>query len=190
MSELLVAGLRARDPRAAREAWSTLSPLVSHQIRRTFDAGADREDLAQEVFLRFFARIDELRNPGALRSFLYGICSGVAQNERRRAHVRRAVELAPADDLAEAPAAAADLEARELAARLQALLDRARPADRRLFLLRYAQEMELAELAAAYRVSLSTLRRRLARATRRIQVRLRAEPALEPLAARLTVSGL
>jgi len=179
----LVAGLRARDPRAARAAWSLLSPQVRYVLRRFRDAGADREDLAQEVFLRFFARIDELRNPQSLRAFLFGICIGVAQNDRRRARVRRLVELRPPGDLPDHPAATPAPEARELARRVYEVLARAQPEDRLFFLMRHVDEMEIAELAEATGVSVSTARRRLARATGHIHKRLRADPGLAELAA-------
>src|SRR5262249_51305584 len=85
----LATALRARDRGAAVQAWVRFSPLVLGVLRRFFGPGpggnsADRQDLCQEVFLRFFARIDELRDPGALRGFLMGIALGVAQNELRR----------------------------------------------------------------------------------------------------------
>jgi RNA polymerase sigma-70 factor (ECF subfamily) len=185
----LVAALRARDPRAARAAWSQLAPLVRRTLRRFRDAGADREDLCQEVFLRFFARIDELRNDRALRSFLFGICVGVAQNDRRRARLRRAVALCPPDELPDVLAVRPDPEAHERAARLRAVLASARPGDARLFWLRYAEGMELRELAASVGVSLSTLRRRLSVAMRRLGQRLRADPALAELAAALDIGG-
>jgi RNA polymerase sigma-70 factor (ECF subfamily) len=63
--------------------------------------------MCQEVFLRFFTRIDELRDRNALRSFLIGICLGVAQNELRRARVRRWIFLTQTGDLPETPIATA-----------------------------------------------------------------------------------
>ena len=82
---MLAAALIARDREAPGQAWTRLSPLVLRLLRRYFGPGPDRQDLCQEVFLRFFTRIDELRDRTALRSFLIGICLGVAQNELRRA---------------------------------------------------------------------------------------------------------
>jgi RNA polymerase sigma-70 factor (ECF subfamily) len=172
--------LRARDPRAAREAFARLSPFVLRQLRRASASAADREDLAQEVFLRFFARIDELRSPCALRPFLLGICLGVTRNERRRAEVRRRVELRPPDELGDAASTLPDPESRELAGRLHALLARACPSDRALFLMRYGEEMELKEMAAARGASLSTVRRQLAIASRRIRARMRSTAGLRP----------
>ena len=113
----LAAALAAREPQAATIAWTRLSPLVLRLLRRYFGPGADRQDLCQEVFLRFFSRIDELRDQAALRSFLIGITLGVAQNEVRRAKVRRWIFLTQTGDLPDAPIAASDPEAREATVR-------------------------------------------------------------------------
>jgi RNA polymerase sigma-70 factor (ECF subfamily) len=179
----LAAALRARDRGAAVQAWSRFSPLVLGVLARFFGPEraadqVDRQDLCQEVFLRFFARIDELREPGALRSFLVGICLGVAQNELRRARVRRWIRLTPGGDLPEVPGSGMDPEAREATWRFYGLLSRLSVEDRALFLARYVEKMEIAELAGVLGLPLSTAKRRLARATRRIGAKMSRDPAL------------
>jgi RNA polymerase sigma-70 factor (ECF subfamily) len=181
----LVGALRARDPRAAVEAWSLLSPLVWRMLGRFQDHAADRQDLCQEVFLRFFARIDELRNPNALRGFVIGICLGVGQNERRRLRVRRAVQLTVSGDLPDLPVNGIDPESCEVTLDLKRLLEGLSPADRTLFVMRYIERRDLPELACAHDLSLATVKRRLARTTRRIGARMRAEPSLAALAGTL-----
>ncbi len=95
----LTAALLAGDPRAAAAAWTSLSPMVRSLLGRYFGPGPERQDLCQEVFLRFFARIHELRNPRALRAFLIGICLGVAQNALRRDRRRGWLRLTSSGDL-------------------------------------------------------------------------------------------
>jgi RNA polymerase sigma-70 factor, ECF subfamily len=175
----LAAALLARERRAAGEAWSRFSPMVLGMLRRFFGPGADRQDLCQEVFLRFFARIDELREPAALRSFVIGICLGVAQNELRRAKVRRWVGLTPGGELPEIAVIGIDPEAREATARFYDLLARLSVEDRTLFVTRYVEKMEVAEVAEALGLPLSTAKRRLQRATRRISAKMSRDPALE-----------
>jgi RNA polymerase sigma-70 factor, ECF subfamily len=159
----LATALIARDPHAAGLAWTRLSPLVLRLLRRYFGPGPDRQDMCQEVFLRFFTRIDELRDRSALRSFLIGICLGVAQNELRRARVRRWIFLT---------------QSGEATARVYKILGGASAEDRALFVTRYIERMELAEIAAAIGRPLSTTKRRLARATRRIAARMKGDAAL------------
>jgi RNA polymerase sigma-70 factor, ECF subfamily len=174
----LAAALIAREPHAPGLAWTRLSPLVLRLLRRYFGPGPDRQDMCQEVFLRFFTRIDELRDRSALRSFLIGICLGVAQNELRRARVRRWIFLTQSGDLPETPINAASPETREATMRVYKILAGVNPEDRTLYVTRYIEKMEMAEIAAAIGRPLSTTKRRLARATRRISARMKGDAAL------------
>jgi len=173
----LAAALIARERDAPGQAWARLSPLVLRLLRRYFGPGPDRQDLCQEVFLRFFTRIDELRDRNALRSFLIGICLGVAQNELRRAR-----------ELPDTPFGGADPEVREVTTRVYKILEGVNAEDRALFVTRYIEKMELAEIATAIGRPLSTTKRRLARATRRISARMSGDPALAEYIADLAAS--
>src|ERR1051325_11428135 len=184
----LAAALIARDRAAAAQAWSRLSPLVLRLLRRYFGPGPDRQDLCQEVFLRFFNRIDELRDKNALRSFLIGICLGVAQNELRRARVRRWIFLTQSGELPDAPINGSNPEAREATLRVYKILDGVSAEERTLFVTRYVEKMELAEIATAIGRPLSTTKRRLARATKRISARMSGDPALAEYIAELAAS--
>lgn len=179
----LAAALLAGEPWAPTRAWGQLSPSVLGFLRRYFGPGADHEDLCQEVFVRFFARISELRVPHALRSFLIGICLGVAQNERRRAKIRRAVALTATGELPDMPASAADHEGRQAVARLCQILTHACPEDRGYFIERYVRQMELSDIATSVGRPLGTVKRRVAVARRRIDARIQRDPALAPYAA-------
>lgn len=174
----LAAALLAREPAAAKIAWTRYSPLVLRLLRRYFGPGPERQDLCQEVFLRFFARIAELRDPAALRNFLIGICLGVAQNEVRRARVRRWIFLTQTGDLPDAPIQGADPEAREATGRVYQLLASLSAEDRTLFVARYVEKMELAEIATAVGRPLSTTKRRVARVTRRVAAKMSRDPSL------------
>ncbi len=175
---VLVDALVARDPRAAAVAWTRLSPLVLSLLRRYFGDGLDKQDLCQEVFLRFFARISELRSRHALRSFLIGICLGVAQNELRRTKVRRWITLTASGELPEPGVPGGDIEARDATHRFYRIIASASASDRALFVTRYVEKMEVADIAAATGRPLSTTKRHLTRATRRITARMRRDPVL------------
>jgi RNA polymerase sigma-70 factor (ECF subfamily) len=174
----LAAALLAREPGAAAHAWTQLSPLVLGFLRRYFGPRADHEDLCQEVFVRFFSRIAELRVPQALRGFLLGICLGVAQNERRRANVRRAIALTPTGDLPDHACPDTDLEAREALARLQHILMQAAVEDRTLFVSRFIEDSPLSDIARDTGRPIGTVKRRVASARRRFASKMRRDPAL------------
>ena len=152
--------------------------MVRRLVTRFFGAGADTPDLSQEVFLRLFRRIDELRNPSALRGFVVSICLGVARNELRRAQVRRWVRLTSTGDLPDAPVARPDLEAREALRRLYAVLDQVSVQDRSLFVARFFEKMEIAEVAVVHGLSYGTAKRHVARASLRINKRIERDPLL------------
>jgi RNA polymerase sigma-70 factor, ECF subfamily len=184
----LVAALIAGAPGAATLAWKTLSPLVLRVLRRYSGLDPDRQDLCQEVFLRLFTRIGELRNHGALHAFVVNICLGVAQNELRRRRLRRIVGWTSADEIPDCTLITAKLEAREATVRFYQILAGIDPEDRALFVIRYIEKMELAEIVAIKGWSLSTTKRRLARLSRRITARMKRDPALSEYAERVVSS--
>ncbi len=177
----LAAALRMREPRAAIEAARAYGPLVRRIVSRFLGPAGDVQDLCQEVFLRFFKRIDELRDPPALRGFLISIALGVGRNEARRARVRRWIGLTSSGDLPDiAGPLSWDPEAREATAHLYAVLERLSAEDRSLFTARFAERMEVADVAAAHGMTLATAKRRLARLTKRLGAKMSRDPLLAP----------
>ncbi len=174
----LASALLAGHPQAAEVAWTRYSPVAIRILRRYFGPGPERQDLTQEIFLRFFSRIEELRNPAALRSFFIGICLGVAQNELRRVKVRRWISLTPTGELPDVPLAGWDPEAREATVRFYRILDGVNAEDRALFVARYVEKMDIPEIATAMNRPRSTIKRRLARVTRRVGARMSGDPSL------------
>jgi RNA polymerase sigma-70 factor (ECF subfamily) len=180
----LVLALRRGEPRAELEAWNRFSPGVDATLRRLLGPGpdADRADLLQEVFIRFFRRVGTLREPAAVRGFLTGICLRVVQGEiaarRRRAWLR----LTPTGEPPEA-AAARDDEAREAVRRYYRLLDRLPGDERSIFVARTIEGLTLDEVAALHGVSVSTAQRRIERATARVALLVRRDPLLASFAA-------
>jgi len=173
----LAIALLAGAPGAAGRAWKAFSPTVTRILGRHLGPGPDQQDLAQEVFLRLFARIRELRDEGALRTFVINISLGVAQNERRQ-RARRRLRLTRTGDLPEHPVDGADFEARQMLARCDRLLDCLGRDDRVLFALRHVEETPLAEIAAHLAWSRSKTKRRLARVVPRIQRLIQHDPVL------------
>jgi RNA polymerase sigma-70 factor (ECF subfamily) len=177
----LSAALRAREPRAAIEVAHAYGPLVRRIVSRFLGPVGDPQDLCQEVFLRFFKRIDELRDPAALRGFLISIALGVGRNEARRARVRRWIGLTSSGDLPEVAGPITwDPEAREATAHLYVILERLSAEDRSLFTARFAEQLEVADVAAAHRMTLATVKRRLARLVKRLGAKMSRDPLLEP----------
>jgi RNA polymerase sigma-70 factor (ECF subfamily) len=72
----------------------------------------------------------------------------------------------------------ADPAGREAVRRLYAVLDQVGDRARVLFVLRFVEQLELVEMSEALGCSLATVKRRLAKASQRVLVLARREPAL------------
>jgi RNA polymerase sigma-70 factor (ECF subfamily) len=174
----LVAALRSGDPAAQAAAWARLGRLARRVVGRFFGPGLDPSDMVQEVFIRVFARLDELRDPACVRGFVIGIALGVARNQARRARLRRMVGLTTSGDAPEVLIGSADMEARQVVRRLYVILDDARAEDRSLFVARFMEKMEMTEIAEAHKMSFGTAKRRVARAIERITRRIARDRVL------------
>jgi len=169
------------DPRAQSEAWDRYSSLVRGLLRRSLGAG-DVQDAVQEVFIRFFRKLPDLREPAAVRSFLIGITLRVAAGELRKRRVRRWLRLTPTGVVPEQPGSELDDVARAALRRLYEILDQQSDDARLAFVLRHVQGMELTEVAGALNVSLATVKRKLARITPRIRAQASRDPLLRTYA--------
>jgi RNA polymerase sigma-70 factor (ECF subfamily) len=178
----LAEALRSGDRSAELEAWNRFSPGAAEMLRRLLGPGPDREDLMQEVFLRFFKRIGTLREPAAVRGFLAGICLRVVQGEIASRSRRRWLRLTPTGQAPDAVVPGPDMEVRDTIIRYYRLVDRLSASERSIFVARTIEKMTLAEVAAAHDVSISTAQRRLAKATRRVAGWAREDAVLLRLA--------
>jgi len=164
----LVRALRAAEGWAAAAVWSKHSPKVYRVASRVLGPGADAEDLTQDVFVKVFSAVADLRDPGALGSFVFSIALRMLKWELRRRRVRRIFQLSESGQLPDQPVDAADSEAREALVRLYAILDTLDAEGRTAFVLRHMEDLSLPEMAAAMGLSLATVKRRLARATEHV----------------------
>ncbi|HKQ62703.1 MAG TPA: RNA polymerase sigma factor [Candidatus Polarisedimenticolaceae bacterium] len=128
---------------------------------------AEREDAAQEVFLRVFRHLASYRPGLPFGAWLYRIAVNVArdfQRQRRRRSSESAwnpaAELLP--DRSPGPAALAHQD--EDRRRLEAALARLSPRERIAFVLCDLEELETADVAQALGISAITVRRHLSRA--------------------------
>jgi RNA polymerase sigma-70 factor (ECF subfamily) len=165
-------------PWAAEEAWHRYSPMVYGLLRRGLGPTADLDDAMEEVFLRLYRRVKMLRDATALRSFVFSIAVRVLRGQLRRRFIRRSVLLSRMGDLSDVVEPPLDVEAREALRRVYTLFDKLRPLDRTIFVLRQADGMSLPEIASVVEVSLSTVKRRLARTNTRMRHLIEADALL------------
>jgi RNA polymerase sigma-70 factor (ECF subfamily) len=176
--ESLWQALSTGEPGASHAVWQAFSPSVHRLLRRLLGPDGELQDLAQEVFLRFFQRSARITTSASLRPFLFSICSHVAQEEMRRRRRRRWLLLTDSGVLPERIVRGADDDARDAVRRLYRMLELFRPADRSLFVLRFIEQLELTEVAEVLALSFATARRRIDRVWKRMHVLIEKDDAL------------
>jgi RNA polymerase sigma-70 factor, ECF subfamily len=179
--EELAEGLARQERSAAAEAWDCYAPLVRSLLARSLGPSVDVDDRVQEVFLTLWRRAPDLRDLGALRSFVVSITVRVARSELRRRRYLGWLSFHADEELPDLEGAPPDHDAREAVRRLYVVLGKLTPDARLAFTLRYADGMELTEVAAALDCSLATVKRRLSHATERVLFHAKNDPHLARL---------
>ena len=172
-------GVRRQDAAAAHALVQHLYPLVLRIVRSHLPRRSTEEDLAQDVFLKLFSRLEQYRErPGTpfehwVSRLAVRTCLDCLRAERRRPELRWG-------DLAEETAAwlkyivsAADVapHTSAVAARetLDILLQQLRPADRLIITLLDLEERSIKEVSQMTGWSLTLVKVRAFRARRRLR---------------------
>jgi RNA polymerase sigma-70 factor (ECF subfamily) len=187
MSELepsFLRRLRERDERAFRELVEAQRDRVFNLTLRMLGNRAEAEDIAQEVFITVFKRIDQFREEAKFTTWLYSITINTCKNRIKylaRRHDRDRDEL---DDAAEkttngaigGPMPRAPDDALE-GARIEKLMQEAiatLDADHReVVVLRDIEDLSIEEICAITNLPDGTVKSRLHRA--RLQLRKRLQ---------------
>jgi RNA polymerase sigma-70 factor, ECF subfamily len=135
---------------------------------------AEAEDLTQETFLRAYRRGDSLRDPEAVRGWLYRIATHVCLDHLRQRKRQPAVQ---ADEVtgkrppavSPSPSVLEVVERKETSACVQRCLDFLPDHYRAVILLREAHGLTAAEIASLLGVSHYTVKIRLHRARHKLQ---------------------
>jgi len=135
---------------------------------RDVDAASD---LAQEVFLKVFANLEQFNPSYRFKTWLYRIAANAAVDRRRRARKDRGLTpVGPEDEpgsiqlASEGPGPDEMLSARETREKLEVALAAMPVAYRRVMLLRYQNDLRYDEIADITRLPLGTVKNRIFRA--------------------------
>lgn len=169
--------VRARDQAAARELVEQLYPLVIRIVRSHLPRRVPEEDLAQEVFMKMFTRIDQYQGTMPLPHWVSRIavttCIDHLRAQKRRPEFRWA-------DLSETEAEVLDnvitnendvgandsLAAREL---IHKLLAQLKPEDRMVIQMLDLEQKTLAEISQLTGWNTTLIKVRAFRARRKLQ---------------------
>jgi RNA polymerase sigma-70 factor (ECF subfamily) len=145
-------------------------------IARLISRPEDVEDVAQEVFLRLYFSLDQLRTAEVFEPWLYRLTVNAAYDYLRKHRRRMESRMS---DLSEQQVLMADAMAggrvdqdarqrRQVRERVEALLAAVSEADRILLTLKEVEGLSLKELEKIYRVNENALKVRLFRARQRV----------------------
>jgi RNA polymerase sigma factor (sigma-70 family) len=169
--------VRRRDQQAARELVEHLHPLVLRIVRSHLPRRVLEEDLAQEIFLKMFTRVDQYKGEVPFTHWVSRIavttCIDQLRAQKRRPEMRMA-------DLSETEAEVIGnvitnendvspddaLEAREL---VHKLLDQLKPEDRMVIQYLDLEQKSLAEISAITGWNPTLIKVRAFRARRKLQ---------------------
>jgi len=179
--DALVRAARAGDERAfeallVRHEAGVLRVLRLLGVRRD-----DREDVAQEVFVRVFRHLDGFRTGRPFGAWTWRIAVNAthdwrAGSARERRTAAAAWEAGPESTVSTDPGPGDGLEATDLRRRLEAALDHLSERERAVFVLLEMEGLTAREVAGALSITSITVRRHLGRARERLQ-RVLAEAA-------------
>jgi RNA polymerase sigma-70 factor (ECF subfamily) len=163
------------DDRAFDEIIRAYRKRILGTVYRMISRGDDVEDVGQEVFVRLYFSLQQLRTPQVFEPWLYRLtinaCYDYLRRKRREVDVRMAdlsEEQVVAVDAALSGKKALEESQKESAKELlNVLLDQVSEDDRVLLTLKEIQGLSLRELSEVYKVNSNALKVRLFRARKR-----------------------
>ena len=146
------------------------------QITRLISRPEDVEDVAQEVFVRLYFSLDQLRTAQVFEPWLYRLTSNAAydylRKQKRRQEFRMSdlseQQVMMADAAAGGKAEHEDQHQKKIRESVDALLGAVSEADRILLVQKEVEGLSLKELEKIYKVNENALKVRLFRARQRV----------------------
>jgi len=149
-------------------------------VFRLMGPDAEIDDVVHDVFVRALESLPRLREPAALRSWLFGITvRAVAIRFQKRSRQRWLRFMAPDEVPEVASVGVASTDLGEALREVYAILRGMNAEERIALVLHRVEGLPLEDAAAACGMSLATFRRRLARGEAKFYSRARGRPALD-----------
>jgi RNA polymerase sigma-70 factor (ECF subfamily) len=176
------------DASAFNEVVTAYRKRILGTIARLITRPDDVEDVGQEVFLRLYFSLDQLRSPEVFEPWLYRLTSNAAydylRKQRRRQESRMAdlseQQVMVADAVAGSRLDHEDRRKQELRETVESLLGSISEEDRILLLMKEVEGLSLKELEVIYQVKENALKVRLFRARQRVLKSLAESESSQP----------
>jgi RNA polymerase sigma-70 factor, ECF subfamily len=152
-------------------------PLAG-MLTRLLGNAEDADDIAQDAFVTALETLSRLRTPSAFKSWLFRIAANLAKKKLRRRRFERFFGLGPAEHDTDLDIFGSRALAPDASAELVLLEKRVLrlPIDLRIaWSLRFVEGYELTEVAEICECSLATIKRRIERASTRLDAHIELE---------------
>jgi RNA polymerase sigma-70 factor (ECF subfamily) len=172
----LIKRAQSGDSAAFNEVVVVYRKRILGTITRLIARPEDVEDVAQEVFLRLYFSLDQLRTAEVFEPWLYRLTVNAAydylRKQRRRQEYRMSdlseQQMMMADALAGGRVEHDEREQKKVRESVDALLGAVSEADRILLMLKELEGLSLKELEKIYNINENALKVRLFRARQRV----------------------
>ena len=172
----LIESARSGDDAAFNQVVLAYRKRILGTISRLIGRPEDVEDVAQEVFLRLYFSLDQLRTAEVFEPWLYRLTVNAAYDylrRQKRRHESRMSDLSEqqvlmADAVAGGKVSKEEVRRTNLKEFVDALLDSVSEEDRVLLSLKEVEGLSLKELEQVYKVNENALKVRLFRARQRV----------------------
>jgi RNA polymerase sigma-70 factor, ECF subfamily len=172
----LIQRARSGDDGAFNQIVSTYRKRIMGTIARLIGRPEDVEDVAQDVFLRLYFSLEQLRTPEVFEPWLYRLTVNAAYDylrKQKRRNESRMSDLSEeqvllADAMAGGRADADEQQRRKIRETVETLLGSVSEEDRILLVLKEVEGLSLKELEKIYHVKENALKVRLFRARQRV----------------------
>jgi len=177
----LLVALRDHHPGAKAAFFHRHVTYVERVITRVIGFDRELSDIVQDVFLNALSSLHTLKDATALRPWLAQVAAHTSRKVLRTRSRRRWLRLFVDQEderSAERVTTGTDLATLRALGAVYAVLEELSADEHIAFALRFIEGMEITEVAAACRISLSTAKRRLRRAERSFIDKAQRRPEL------------
>ena len=165
--------MKLDDRSALKELFETYYPMVCQAIRRFVHDKATCEDLAQEVFLRFWQKRHKINIDSSLSAYLRRMAVNEALAYHRKNKRYQEEEFTPGMEKDTAPGAEEQFLHGELKDNISSAINTLPPKCRTVFQLSRFEELSYKEIAEKMNISVKTVENQMSKALKILRVQLR-----------------
>jgi RNA polymerase sigma-70 factor (ECF subfamily) len=150
--------------------------LLCRSVYRFVKDEETTKDIVQEVFIKYWQRINELHITESEIAYLHRSCINAALNYLKELSRRQTRELSFAEDVNKAPSRPDDnYQTHETSRRIDAAIEDLPPICREAFILSRHEEKSYKEIAEILLISVNTVEKHIGKALRILREALRKE---------------